>query len=484
MAAELLLPRAMRMKLHDVRAMVPTMERLARDMVEKCRGLPLAVVVLSGLLSHKRGIEEWQKVKAHIWRHMKDDSIEISYILSLSYNDLSIVLKQCFLYFAIFPEDHVSDAEHLMWLWMAEGIHDLLRDLAEQKASELNFFDIYDPKGNSISSLCLRHGIHDQAERYLSLDLSNLKLRSVIFLDRKCKIDLIKFSNMFQHIYVLHLETRSGTILPDAIGSLYHLKLLSLRGIRHLPSSIGNLKNLQTLRVFDSDHLLRLPPETANLINLRHLVAFYSNPLQVSKLTNLQVLKYAHCDQWKNVDPINLVNLQELVMHDINQSYSLNKISSLKNLSILKLSCDDNESFPDYEYLSSCQKLYKLWLRGTIEKLPLPSQFPNSITMIALRNSFLTEDPMPILGMLPNLRNLDLVAAYEGTEITCGDNSFCQLEFLRLYHLEDLERWHLVSSAMPLIKGFGISYCPKLKEIPKRMKDVAIPERLLETYFG
>ena len=37
-------------KLLDVRAMVPEMESLAKDMVEKCRGLPLAIVVLSGLL--------------------------------------------------------------------------------------------------------------------------------------------------------------------------------------------------------------------------------------------------------------------------------------------------------------------------------------------------------------------------------------------------------------------------------------------------
>ncbi|KAH0692433.1 hypothetical protein KY285_019530 [Solanum tuberosum] len=65
MAAESLLPHAKRMslkeqttevlKLLDVRAMVPEMECLAKDMVEKCRGLPLAIVVLSGLLSHKRG---------------------------------------------------------------------------------------------------------------------------------------------------------------------------------------------------------------------------------------------------------------------------------------------------------------------------------------------------------------------------------------------------------------------------------------------
>ena len=41
-------------KLLDVRAMVAEMESLAKDMVDKCRDLPLVIVVLSGLLSHKK----------------------------------------------------------------------------------------------------------------------------------------------------------------------------------------------------------------------------------------------------------------------------------------------------------------------------------------------------------------------------------------------------------------------------------------------
>ncbi|XP_016461492.2 disease resistance protein RPP13-like [Nicotiana tabacum] len=512
-------------KLLDVQAMVPAMERLAKDMVDKCGGLPLAIVVLSGLLSHKRGREEWQKVKDHLWQHMKDDSIEISYILSLSYNDLSTSLKQCFLYFGIFPEDSMVGVEKIMWLWMAEGfiprgeermedvaecflnelirrsliqvvdtfwekvikckIHDLVRDLAIQKALEVNFFDIYDRRKHSISSLSLRHVIHGQAQRYLSLDFSNLKLRSIMFLDRDFgKLDLLKFRNVFQHLYVLNLDLTicHGTKLPDAIGSLYHLKFLSLIAPDpiNLPSSIDNLKNLQTLiNLFDNGSGSKaygsLPPETSNLIKLRHLIAFYSQPLQLSKLTSLQVLKYICCDQWKDFDPVGLVNLGELDMRNIKKSYSLNNISSLKNLSTLILGCASGESFPALEYLTSCQNLRELWLDGRIEKL---HQFPNSITMVVLLYSKLIEDPMPMLGMLPNLRNLDLVEAYEGKEITCKGNSFSQLEFLRLDSLWNLERWHLATSAMPLIKGFGIHDCPKLKEIPKRMKDVANLERL------
>ncbi|KAF3622355.1 putative disease resistance protein RPP13-like [Capsicum annuum] len=507
-------------KLLDVREMIPAMESLAKYMVDKCQGLPLAIVVLSGLLSHKRRLEEWKRVKAHLWQSFKYDSSEIFLILSLSYNDLPTVLKQCFLYIGMFPEDQELEAENIMQLWMAEGfiprgeegiedvaegflnelisrslvqvaetfwekvtrcrVHDLIRDLAINKALEAHVFDIYDPTRHSISSFCLRHAVHRQAQRYLSLDLCNLKLRSVMFFDPEfSELGIINFRNVFQHIYVLYLEVQSGTELPDSIGSLYHLKFLRLRGIDYLPSSIGNLKNLQTLCVLNEfGRLCHLPPKTTNLINLRRLVAPYSEPLKhISKLTHLQVLQGIHCDQWNDVNPVDLINLRELTMNRIKKSYSLNHIGSLKSLSILMLYCKNDESFPALEFLSRCQKLKKLFLHGRIENLPLSDPFPNSITMMILQRSELTEDPMPFLGMLPNLRNLELVEAYEGEEITCSDNSFSQLEFLRLDTLLNLERWHLATSSMPLIKGLAIDFCPKLNEIPERMKDAVLLKR-------
>ncbi|KAH0694967.1 hypothetical protein KY285_022064 [Solanum tuberosum] len=502
-------------ELVDVRAMVPAMESLAKDMVEKCRGLPLTIVVLSGLLSHRWGIDKWQNVKDCLWKDIEEDSIEISYILSLSFNDLSAALKKCFLYFGVFPEDRVIDADDIMWLWMAEGfiiprgeermedvaegflnelirrslvqvvdtfwekitnckVHDLLRDLAIQKALEVNFFDIYDPRKNLKSISCIRQAIHSEGERYLSsLDLSNSKLRSIMFFDPHfCNV--FQHIDVFRHIYVLYLDINYGEVIPDAIGSLNNLKLLRLRDVSEIPSSIGNLKNLQTLVVVSMDTCFcQLPPETAYLINLRHLVVPYSKPLAgISKLTSLQVLRL-DCDQWKDVDPVDLVNLRELEMANIEKSYSLNNISSLKNLNTLRLRISYGQlytyPFPSLEFVNSCEKLQKLSLSGNLEKLPV---FPNSITMIDLCQSRLTKDPMPILGMLPNLRTLRLSRAYEGEEIMCSDYSFSQLEFLRLNDLENLERWHLGTNAMPLIKDLSIYNCPKLKEIPERMKDV------------
>ncbi|KAH0692471.1 hypothetical protein KY285_019568 [Solanum tuberosum] len=252
-------------KLLDVRAMVPEMESLAKDMVEKCGGLPLAIVVLSGLLSHKKGLNEWQKVKDHLWKNIKEDKyIEICNILSLSYNDLSTALKQCFLYFGVFPEDQVVKADTIIRLWMAEGFiprgEERMEDVAEGFLNELirrSLVQVAYTYWERVIECRVHDLLHDLAIQ------KALELRSIMFFDRDFrKTSLINFRSVFQHLYVLYLDMNMS-IVPDAIGSLYHLKLLSLRGIRDVPSSIGNLKNLQTLVVHVGGYTFQLPCETA-----------------------------------------------------------------------------------------------------------------------------------------------------------------------------------------------------------------------------
>ncbi|KAH0684891.1 hypothetical protein KY289_022643 [Solanum tuberosum] len=506
----------------------PSMERLAKEMVEKCGGLPLAIVVLGGILSYRKGVDEWQKVKTHLWQHMKNDSVEITYILSLSYNDLSFELKQCFLYIGIFQEDHVIDAEKLMHLWLAEGfiprireehmediaenflheliirsliqvaetffnkifackIHDLLRDLAVQKSMEVNLFDIYDPSVSSVTPFRHRHAIHAQTQKYLSLDLSKLKVRSILFFDKEFEnLDhsekFMTFCTTFPHLYVLDLENIyfSDGKLPDAIGNLVHLKFLGLcnTNLFKLPPSIGKLKCLQTLEALKSDHCsCKLPPQVAQLTNLRHLVARYEVPLEVNRLTNLRTLKYIRCDQWKDTDASGLVNLQELGMEQIVKSYSLKSIGSLKSLTTLFLICSPGGPFPPLEPLSSCENLHRLWLSGGIEEVANLNNLPKTITVLVLQSTFYTgleEDPMPILGKFPNLKYLELSCAYKGKKITCKGNGFGQLETLRLENLDNLESWHLHTTAMSVLKSLSIRGCPKLKKIPERMEHIAV----------
>ncbi|XP_031284285.1 disease resistance protein RPP13-like [Pistacia vera] len=96
------------------------LEKLGRETVEKCSGLPLAIIVLGGLLSTEKP-QEWRSIHDHFWQHLRNDSIHIPSLLTLSFNDMPYQLKLCFLYLGIFPEDFKFFIEKAIRLLVAEG---------------------------------------------------------------------------------------------------------------------------------------------------------------------------------------------------------------------------------------------------------------------------------------------------------------------------------------------------------------------------
>ncbi|KAL8127754.1 hypothetical protein AgCh_014616 [Apium graveolens] len=89
--------------------------------------------------------KELVDVKDHLWRKLKGKSSEIKELLNLSYDDMSFQTRQCFLYLARFPEDHIIDVFELKLLWIAEefiseadeedGVD--MEDVAEDYVNEL-----------------------------------------------------------------------------------------------------------------------------------------------------------------------------------------------------------------------------------------------------------------------------------------------------------------------------------------------------------
>ncbi|XP_065617703.1 disease resistance protein PIK6-NP-like [Quercus suber] len=97
---------------------------LSCKIVEKCEGLPLAIVVIGGLLSSKdKVVSEWCKLHDSLSLEL-DTNLRlrsIPKILSLSYHALPYYLKACFLYLGMFPEDYPIVCARLIRLWIAEG---------------------------------------------------------------------------------------------------------------------------------------------------------------------------------------------------------------------------------------------------------------------------------------------------------------------------------------------------------------------------
>lgn len=94
---------------------------VAKQLADMCDGLPLALVALGGLLSMKPPIRNvWEKVsRTMVWCV---DGKKCMYILAMSYDDMPVALKFCFMYLACFPEDYKINGKILIQLWVAEGL--------------------------------------------------------------------------------------------------------------------------------------------------------------------------------------------------------------------------------------------------------------------------------------------------------------------------------------------------------------------------
>ncbi|KAK2997966.1 hypothetical protein RJ639_024982 [Escallonia herrerae] len=177
------------------------------------------------------------------------------------------------------------------------------------------------------------------------------------------------------------------------------------------------------------------------------------------------------------------VNLWKLVVIGIGCIRSVDSLANLKSLDTLVLQ-SRYYPLPPLEPLSSCTRLLYLLLHGAIHVLPASSSFPESLASLILWCSDFTEDPMPMLDSLPNLRSLELINAFEGNRIVCSTNGFRQQEVIRISDLRELEEWQVEEGAMPVIKGWCIHECNKLKIIPERLKYVPTTSSALVKLYG
>ncbi|WJX31537.1 hypothetical protein P8452_19957 [Trifolium repens] len=121
------------------------LKEISLKIANKCKGLPLAIVAIGGLLSTKaKNVIEWQRFFDNMPLELKKDSnlTGINQILALSYKDLPFHLKSCLLYFGMYPEDFKVDSKRLIRQWIAEGFVkeesvNTLEEVAEGYLTEL-----------------------------------------------------------------------------------------------------------------------------------------------------------------------------------------------------------------------------------------------------------------------------------------------------------------------------------------------------------
>nr|GME16562.1 putative late blight resistance protein homolog R1B-14 [Ipomoea batatas]GME20641.1 putative late blight resistance protein homolog R1B-14 [Ipomoea batatas] len=105
----------------------PSLEDTEKSIAWKCNGLPLAVVVIAGVLNKDSTAKEWKRIAEDPFPIINKEHQSYNKLVRLSYDHLQPYdLQDCFLYLAVFPTGHEIAAWKLIRLWISEGFITLI----------------------------------------------------------------------------------------------------------------------------------------------------------------------------------------------------------------------------------------------------------------------------------------------------------------------------------------------------------------------
>ncbi|XP_058112988.1 disease resistance protein RPP8-like [Magnolia sinica] len=186
-----------------------------------------------------------------------------------------------------------------------------------------------------------------------------------------------------------------------------------------------------------------------------------------------------------------LTNLRDLgideIRGDVHMALS-RSISKLVHLRSLSLSASYQLRIPAFESFSKHEHLYKMKLKGRLEKLPESHVFPPNLTELCLYYSKLERDPMVTLEKLPNLRSLYfhgfIEDVYTGKEMVCSAGGFPLLDTLTIGAFPELKEWRVEEGAMRNLRCLEISYCKRLKMLPDGLRYIITLQELKLEYMS
>ncbi|CAL5441640.1 unnamed protein product [Camellia sinensis] len=353
------------------------MEVIGRKMVKLCAGLPLAIIVLGGLLATKHTLREWevvyQNVRSHKWN---DDPIQhdnvVSKVLALSYHDLPYQLKPCFLYFGHFPEDYGISPERLYHLWIGDGII-----VDDDRVGDETIMDVAKRYLGALAQRCM---VQVEVEEYtqrinycrihdlmLELCLSKAKMNDflgIIHLQRETDLANCFYTTSTTTApkirkLAIHLNRDVKRVVLSELETTKHLKSILFCNSRsvHEESSIelnSHLKYFKLLRNLDLEEFKfdeKSIESIGNLISLRYLrfrgcliPKWHSS---ICKLKHLQTLDLQFCKF--NSGEVIVIHGMEQLRHlyiplNFNVKLKFDGLSNLETLGGFNTgSCDVND---------------------------------------------------------------------------------------------------------------------------------------------
>ncbi|XP_062197259.1 disease resistance protein RPM1-like [Phragmites australis] len=404
------------------------LEKLANNIVERCQGLPLAIVSIGGMLSSLPPAEYvWNETYKQLRGELATND-QVRAILNLSYHDLPGDLRNCFLYCGLFPEDHQLSRESLVRLWVAEGFavrkeQSTAEEVADRYLRELiqrNMLEVVDNDELGRVSTCKMHDhVRDLAlsiakeEKFcfandfasmVDMDKEVRRLSSCGWKEKTAvRVKLLRLRTLVAlgiiayspqllspilsestYLTVLELQDSEITEVPASIGNLFNLRYIGLRRtrVKSLPESIGRLSNLQTLDIKQTK-IEKLPRAIVKIKKLRHLLADrYADekqsefryfigvpaPKELSNLAELQTLETVEASKNLAEQLMKLMQLRSMWIDNIRAVDCANIFATLSKMpllsSLLLSASDENETLCLEALKPKSEKLHRLIIRG------------------------------------------------------------------------------------------------------------------------
>ncbi|WVZ91844.1 hypothetical protein U9M48_037966 [Paspalum notatum var. saurae] len=432
---------------------------IGKSITNSCKGLPLALKTMGGLMSSRLKVQEWKDIAKSNLGEAKDQVLSI---LKLSYRHLSPDMKQCFAFGAVFPKDYEMEKDQLLQLWIANGfiLEEETMDLmqkAECIFSELAWRSFlqdvnvsFDHRLGVRKTVCKMHDLmHDLAK-----DISSVECVNAIMVPKR-----------EEAADVLHMQiSYSGWVeFNRLLRSASALRTLLITGSRQL-----NFKNLKAmpLRALCCQDPSFIHCQYVNPAHLRYLDLSNSDidrlPDAVCMFYNLISLRLNGCKKLRCL-PEGMASLRKLrhlyLLRCCNLERMPPKLSLLQDLCILTMfvvGTEDGcgiEELRDLRQLSHKLELCKLRNVKTGSVANLHEKRINELLLDwdHKKNDILTNDE-----------------ANKEAEVLESLEPPSELEFLKIrgYHGLAISQWMRDPEKFRCLRELIISNCPKCQDIP------------------
>ncbi|KAL0356231.1 UNVERIFIED_CONTAM: putative late blight resistance proteinR1B-16 [Sesamum radiatum] len=494
----------------------PELEEIGKKIAGQCEGLPLAIVVIGGILLNKCSANqstryEWKHVSENVFLHLQNEKEQhLPDIAAFSYNILPEDMRDCFLYLGVFPENYAIPAWTLIRLWIAEGfiqrkhgqsleetaeenlndlinrnlvmvdktdpigkvktcrMHPVIRQFCISKADEQNLFKeikrssvgVFGPPVLDIYKyrrLC----IHFHLFAFLSAKPMSQGVRSFLcFYNQTLVLDpeyTSAIPDAFNLLSVWHSNSIKFTQFPVKVSKLIHLRYLTLSwdDLDVLPAAISELWNLQTLVIDTNSHTLKIKANIWKMIQLRHL----------KTRATIKLLDIAEGDgkAGENLQTLSRLSPEYCTEEVFCKARNLKSLGVCGPLArLLEAEC----SFGKLALLENLKLENYVVYESQFPGLPPPSSFPPNLKTLTLSTTFLDWKHMSTLGMLNTLQVLKLKDnAFTGKFWNAAGGGFLRLQFL-LIARTDLVLWEVPDAAFPCLQHLVLTDCYLLGRIP------------------